>query len=222
MYYKYKQLELEYNKDDLEYIEDFKKEIEKYYDSILYFFNLDKLDRNIKIKFWNNVTEFRNYFDNLMKKDNIKTKPWVVGRTTSNEKESRIDLLSYKESIKCQGHEKETIHDLLKVGIHELVHFVQFDYNHHTDVMTWLSEALATNLSDQYENKEVYFNTTLEDIINGKSKYGNYYLMGKYLLENYDKEYILKLVKDNELLKQETPKIFKETFDSLKRYTKTN
>ena len=55
MIYKYKQLELEYTKDDLEYIKDFKKEIEEYYDSLLSFFNLDKLNRDINMKLWNNI-----------------------------------------------------------------------------------------------------------------------------------------------------------------------
>ena len=212
MIYKYKQLELEYTEEDLVYIEDFKKELEKYYDLILSFFNLKKLNRNIKMKFWNNTTGFRRFLAELNTK---KTDLWEVGRTTSNAKSSRIDILSYKEFIKCQGHENQTIQDLIKVCIHELVHFVQFDYNNHTYIMTWLSEALATNLSGQYENKEVYFNTTLDEIIRGKSNYCNYYLMGKYLLEEYNKEYILKLVRDNELVKKETPRIFKETFKYL-------
>lgn len=218
MIYKYKQLELEYTKDDLEYIKDFKKEIEEYYDSLLSFFNLDKLNRDINMKLWNNIDEFRTFFKEKTGKE---VPLWEVGRTSSSGNVSRIDILSFKEFIKCQGHEECSFNDLIKVGIHELVHFIQFDYNNHKDVMTWLSEALATNLSGQYDNKEVYMYSSLDEIIKGKSNYKNYYLMGKYLLNNYDKEYILSLLNDNELLKKETPRLFKETMEYEKTRSKS-
>ena len=75
--------------------------------------------------------------------------------------------------------------------------------------MTWFSEALATNLSNQYEN--LYFNCSLNDILDGKANYINYYSMGKYLIDNCDKNYILELAKNKELLERDTANIYDQT-----------
>ena len=69
-----------------------------HYDSLLDFFNLDKLNRNINMKLWNNVNDYRSFFE---EKSGIKPPLWQVGRTSSSNKLSRIDILSYKEFIKC-------------------------------------------------------------------------------------------------------------------------
>ena len=71
-----------------------------------------------------------------------------------------------------------------------------------------------------YENEELKFDCSLEDILNGKDLYYNYYAMSKYLIDNCDKDYILKLAKDNEFLKNETPSIYYKTKEYVHRKTK--
>lgn len=44
--------------------------------------------------------------------------------------------------------------------------------------------------------------------------------MSKYLIDNCDKDYILKLTKDNEFLKNETPSIYYKTKEYVNRKTK--
>ena len=77
--------------------------------------------------------------------------------------------------------------------------------------MLWLTEGLATFLAHQYDDKELEFNATLEEIKVGKTSYTNYYIMFNYVLNTYGKDYILKLIKDEELLQNETNRLYEET-----------
>lgn len=112
---------------------------------------------------------------------------------------------------KMQGHDKDTLRNLINVCIHEFTHTCHFTYNGNSKTMVWFAEALATALSNQYDY--LYFDCTLDDIINGKAKYINYYTMGRYLIDNCDKEYILKLARDKNLLESDTCSIYHETID---------
>ena len=146
-----------------------------------------------------------------MKNYNKKVNDWEVGRAINNQKECRIDLLCLSERKKCKGHADDTIDNLLKVTIHEFTHICHFEYCNHRPSMIWFNEALATNLSNQYDTLDI--NCSLEDILKGKAYYSNYYVMGKYLLDNYDKNHILELSKNKDLLEKETEKIFIHTVE---------
>ena len=198
--------EIEYSKKDTEEIQLIANKLKDKYLDIMHFFNLERLERKVFIKLWDNLNEYRNFFNERMKEYNKKVPEWEVGRSISNFEECRIDLLNLEETKKCRGHQNDTIDSLIKVCIHEFVHTCHYTYNGNEDSMTWFSEALATNLSNQYEN--LYFNCSLNDILDGKANYINYYSMGKYLIDNCDKNYILELAKNKELLEKDTADIY--------------
>ena len=210
--------EIEYTESDLEYIDDLIKYFKNNYKNIMNFFHLKEFSKKVKIKFWDSKEEYRDYFNKLYKEKgyNNTVPEWEVARSFPEEC-PKIFLMSYKERVKCRGHSKDTLDDLFKVIVHEFVHTCQFEYNHHTESLTWFLEALATNLSCQYEEHPLTLNVDLERIINGQVSYINYRTMGKYLLDNYPKEYILELAKNKELLLKDTKKIYEETLEYIKQ-----
>lgn len=203
--------EIEYSKKDTEEIQLIANKLKDKYLDIMHFFNLERLERKVFIKLWDNLNEYRNFFNERMKEYNKKVPEWEVGRSISNFEECRIDLLNLEETKKCRGHQNDTIDSLIKVCIHEFVHTCHYAYNGNKDSMTWFCEALATNLSNQYEN--LYFNCSLNDILDGKANYINYYSMGKYLIDNCDKNYILELAKNKELLEKDTANIYDQALN---------
>ena len=210
--------EIEYTESDVEYIDDLINYFKNHYKAIMDFFNLKEFSKKIKIKFWDSKEEYRDYFNKIYKEKgyNRTVSEWEVARSFTEEF-PKIFLMSHKESVKCIGHEKDTLDSLFKVLVHEFVHACQFEYNHHIESLTWLLEALATNLSHQYEEYPLILNVPLEKIIKGQASYINYRTMGKYLLENYPKEYILELAKNKELLLKDTKKIYEETCEYIKQ-----
>ena len=62
--------------------------------------------------------------------------------------------------------------------------------------------------------KEFIFNYSLDDILKSNDCYFGWYLMVKYIIENYGKEYYLRLISDNKLAISETPILYYES----KRY----
>ena len=122
----------------------------------------------------------------------------------------RIDALSYKVINEVEGHKNDTIDFYIKGILHEFVHVCHAKLIGGYDSLTWYKEALATLLSHQYYDKEVYLDASLDELLNGNTDYHNYYVMGKYLMENYDKEYMLELAKNKNLLNDESSKIYEE------------
>lgn len=207
--------DIEYTNQDQEYIELIINCLNDNYLEIMQFFNLSKLEKTVHIKFWNSITEYHTFFNEKLKIKNRSVPAWETVRATINSQEWRIDLLSLEEE-KSQGHENDTISNLMKVILHEFVHICHMAYINYSETMLWFAEALATALTNQYGDT-FQITCSQEDIFNGTAKYSNYYAMGKYLISNYDKEYILELAKDKELLTKTTANIYNETTRLSKR-----
>lgn len=186
--YKFDDFEINYPEIDKEYAQLVIDKLKNNYKRIMNFYNIDKIKNKIIITIWNNKNNYNKFFK---EKYNYLVADWEIGRAINNQKETTINIITYKESLNCKGHNKDTLDNNLKLIIHEFVHICHFEYNNHQKQLIWLSEALATNLSNQYSKIEQIINTELKDIIEGKANYKDYYLMGKYLINNYSKEYIL-------------------------------
>lgn len=200
--------DIEYTNKDESYIESVIKKFFNQVPDIMEFFNISKFNNKIKIKFWDNLDEYRSYFNKKFKKYGKKVEDWEVARTIYNP--SEIHLLSFSERVKFKGHKNDEIGSISNLLTHEFVHTCHFKYNNHHSSMLWFSEGLACYLSNQYNTLSP--SCSLDTIMNEEfTSYVNYYTMMSYLVENYDKSYILKLAKDKELLKQETPKIYNGT-----------
>lgn len=207
--------ELEYTNEDKEYIDNVIQTLNEKSKEIIKFFELKNLRRKVKIKFWDDVEEYRDFFNESMKKINKTIPDWEVGRAVNNMEECRIDILSLAEARKCRGHTNDSIENLIQIIVHEFVHICNFEYNNHMPSMSWFTEALATNLAGQ--NNCGKLTCTLQEIMaETPTNYGNYYLLGKYLLENYDKSQVLELAKNKDLLEKSTEDIYNNALKNMK------
>ena len=208
----------EYDDLDLDYIEELKKYVNDNYKDIMDFFKLDSLSRPVKIKIWSDINDYRNYYNNLYTKYglNKKIQDWEVLKSSKDE-EFRIDSISYHIMKDIKGHNNDTLNYFFKGIIHEFVHTCHEEYSNGYSFPIWFKEGIATLLSHQFDNKSITFTSSLENIVNGKADYRNYYLLCKYILEEYGESYLFKLAGDKELVKDSTTRIYNEAVDYYKR-----
>ena len=132
---------------------------------------------------------------------------WIVGTTL---KDNQIILLSYNDYVNNEIHNKDTFDHYKKTVVHEFVHFVNKLFTKENKceyAEKFLSEGIATYLSEQY-NISSQIKSSLNDILQKRTNnYIDFKLLVKYLVENYDKEFVLSLFKSkqkaNAFLKQE-------------------
>lgn len=92
---------IEYTNKDKSYINNVIKDFFNQVPDIMEFFNISKFNNKIKIKFWDNLDEYRSYFNKKFEKYGKKVEDWEVARTIYNP--SEIHLLSFSERLKCKG-----------------------------------------------------------------------------------------------------------------------
>lgn len=199
---------IDYTKDDVDYIDTLCNSLNEKSKEVIQFLNIKEFGEKVKVKLWNSIEEFRNLHKSLFHKvdANGQVPNWISGFALGNE----VQTLSLAQYRKTKNHECATIIDLEKLIIHEFTHAAHSRL-HDNRIMLWLTEGLATFLAHQYDDKELEFNATLEEIKVGKTSYTNYYIMFNYVLNTYGKDYILKLIKDEELLQNETNRLYEET-----------
>lgn len=216
----FKNFTIEYTEDDLTYIDDLLQNFLYSQEKIMNFYNLEKLDKKVQIKIWNDITKYEKYIKSEMKRIynvEITMNDWEVGRAITTKTDSQIHILSYKERIKRKGHNKDKIEALIKVVAHEFAHTCHEQFKNYQPTLIWINEALATVHANQYDDEKPVLDCTLDELLNGKVNYVRYRTLGTYLFENYDKKYILELAKNNELLKAQTPIIFEEAKQWIKQ-----
>lgn len=210
--------DVEYNECDESYINSVIDILQNDQKRIMDFFKLTKLDKKVTIKFWDNLDVYREHFNQMLKPYGQVVQDWESARATNAPNESNINIVSYLERLKCQGHSHDEVEQITKTVIHEFVHVCHAQYNNHYNSLVWFSEALATILADQYKDLEPVFTCNLDELLHKPLNYRNYQFLGKYVLEFYDHDYVLELARNNELLINETPKLFneaKEMFNNL-------
>jgi len=82
----------------------------------------------------------------------------------------------------------------------------------------WFLEAIATSLSNQYNTQNLVLNCSLEELLQGKVKYNQYFVIGIYLLNSKGKDYILELSKNPKKLEDETEIILNEAKNFIKKW----
>ena len=211
MIYDSLEFEIHYTNKDSDYIKDVINGLEDKYREIMNFFGIRHFKKKLIINIWDSCDKYREYYNKKMKPYNKEVGDWEVGRSIYNKDEFRIDVIGVEEARKCKGHDNYSLDNFIKVIIHEFVHSCHFQYRGNNDVITWIAEALATNLSNQYDNLPIYLDVSFDDIMNKQVNYCNYYAMGNYLLNACSCEYVLKLAKDDEFLKKESRKVYDDT-----------
>ena len=204
-------LVLDYSKKDLPYINELCSYLEKNCASIVQFFDIKNFGEKVNVKLWDSLTEFRKYYEKLFSKPNAPyvIPKWVCGFANNND----VHTLTFSEFVKTKSNEDPTFDDLKKTVMHEFVHACQKKIDKF-GAYAWITEGLAVTLSGQYENVDVNklkFDATLNEMQFGCSNYTNYFLMFNYVYKTYGKNHIFKLIKNINLQKTETEKLFNET-----------
>lgn len=208
---KFDNLEIEYTDMDKDYIDKFIEYLLSKEKEILNFFNIDKLERRVHIKFWDNLEEYRKFRNDMLKQYNRKVADWEVGCASTYNSMNMIDIVSYSESLKAKGHAYDKISTIIKVGVHEFTHVCFSQFRNNNKTLLWLNEGFATYFAEQYDIKKIKIECTLDELLSKTVNYSNYYALTYYLFDNYDRNYILKLASNIDLLKEETPKIYEKT-----------
>lgn len=204
-----KYVKIEYSDKDLPYIDDLFEYIEQACDEIISFFGINEFGEKVSIKLWDSLDAFREYYEKqgYFLDENGLTPKWVCGFANGN----TVHTLSLNEYKKTLGHENNTLQDLKYLVMHEFTHSCHAKLNGNKECYAWLGEGLATTITHQYENADRIFNITLEEAINGCRDYRNHHTMFCFAYETYGRDYILDLIKDDEMLKEDTPKLYEET-----------
>lgn len=168
---------------------------------------------NYKVKI--HIIPTKAEYDVLYKKTyNKQVKDWMIGNY--NREHLTITYLSLHD-FKNTSHKDilenqiEAINYYKQTIFHEFVHYVNdiFTKEHNcSETEKFLREGIAIYLSKQNENKKTCLTASVEDLLDKeKSPYDDYYLITKYFVENYNKDYILQIFQSNrqsrEFLKQE-------------------
>ena len=185
-----------YNNCDLDYIINISDYFKNNYKSVMKFFNISKLDKNLNITFYDNSFDFIN---ELYSYTGLKPPFWVTSssRNNKNDSFSRIDSLSLDNIKNIDYHKNDSIDDLNKCIIHEFVHVCHSqscDYNYPKELL--LVEGVAEYLAKQDENCKM--SSSITDILSNEYvDYSNYRYVFNLLVDNYSHDELLDILNNN-------------------------
>jgi len=199
-----KYMNIEYSHKDEEYIDELITGLGNISQEVVDFFETWEI--NINVVLFDSIDKFQIKFWEIFC---YPCKEWTCGFFSNKNGENTIYTLSLDEYRKTKYHELHDVDDLKLLILHEFVHSChnQYTKNH---LYVWLKEGLATYLSHQYDKYSVNdFNCQLDNLINGGVSYGNYYLLFKYTYEKYGKDYIKKMLLNEQFMIEQTPLLYK-------------
>ena len=201
-----------YSDQDQELISHLEKTLKDNCDRIFGFFDSSLEREPIEIR----IIPTKKEYDEISKKRRGITEipKWSIGNYHDHTIEY-VSLNDYKNTSHAFPKEryKEELEYYKKTILHEFTHYVVDLYlkkNQGNSPLHYLNEGIAQYLSGQRDNIEIQFNYTLEDILNSNNCYSSWYLLTKYILEKYGKEYFLKLLRNQDLALEETPRLYEE------------
>ena len=195
---------LNYTEKDKYYIEDFMNYLNDNSKRIMDFFNLEKLSTKITI----NLIEKKEELDKIF--TSIYNKPaydFLIGFA----KDNQIYYISFNELNNVPKHQNDP-YEYYKISIvHEFVHSCNYEFS-----SLWircLCEGLAVYLSEQRDKNDNAFNITKDELFNGRVNYRQSFLFVKYIIENYDHEFVLNLYKSGKFAKENLDRLYDETVE---------
>ncbi len=180
---------------------------------------------NIKI-----VSTKKEYDEYYIKMYNLqpdtKLPAWMIGNF--NFEKNQITYLSLHD-FKNTSHKlkdvpfEEAVDYYKKTILHEFVHYVNglFRTKYNCGYPEkYLREGIAVYLSGQNENVTPSFDFTIEEVLDpNKNNYDAYYLLTKFLVENYNKDFVLNIFQSS---RQSRELLQNELFDKAKNFYLTN
>ena len=201
-----------YSKEDEDLIVVLEDYLNQKREDIFNFFDSSLQKEQVEI----NIIPTKKEYDEIAKKIRgvEEIAKWSIGFVHENIIEY-VSLHDYKNTAHAFSEDRylEKLDYFKKTIAHEYVHFVGGLYCKKNNLewpVKFLNEGIALYLSGQKDNMDSPFNYTIEDILESKSSYDAWYLLTKYIIEEYGKEYFLKLFGNNELASCEAPRLFGE------------
>ena len=209
-----------YSKDD----EDLINELENYLNmnaEVVYNFFDPTLPRNlVDIKIIPTKKEYDEIV--LKRRDDNEIPKWEIGNFYDNVIEY-VSFYDYKNTSHAFDPEKydENLELYKKTIVHEFVHYVSYLYRekYKSDKpLKYLNEGIAQYLSGQRDNIKQILNSSLDDILNSQNCYVGWYLLTKYIIDKYGRDYFFELFNSQEKALCETPRLYaeaKEYYESM-------
>lgn len=210
-----------FNKKDQKLVNILEEYINLNAEKIFEFFDSNLKKRELEIR----IIPTKKEYDEINKKRrNVDSIPdWSIGNYHDNIIEY-VSFNDYQNTSHKYPIEKydEYLEYYKKTIIHEYTHYVlklYLDKFNGCDPYRYLNEGIAQYLSGQRDNQVSKFNFSLDIILDNKSNnYLAWYLMTKYIVDTYGRDYFLKLIIDNKLAEEVTPKLYEEAKEFYKKY----
>lgn len=198
-----------YEKEDEDLVNVLEEYLNDNANEIFEFFDLDLEKKTLEIR----MIPTKEEYDRLSKeRKKVNTIPkWAVG----NYHDGIIEYVSfndYQNTSHKYTEYNEALETYKKTIIHEFIHYVvdlYVDKNNGNHPLCYLNEGIAQYLSKQ-RTGNLTFNYSLDDILNSNDCYPGWYLMVKYILDEYGKDYFLKILLHDDLALSETQYIYEQ------------
>lgn len=191
--------EVSYVKEVIEYLE-------SRMDEITLFLNLQNIQDKKKIVIWNDLNEYKKHIEYFFEYHDYMCADTLDGN---------VNMLTLEEAHKTREHKNMTLLEMKQNICHEFVHICQQSMeieplNENDHSTSWFWEALATNLGnpEQFESIKLEDLTGIENFNNMPNNYPIAFTLGKYMLENIDKDTIIEYIKYPKQLKIDSQSIF--------------
>ena len=182
-------------------------------EKIFNFFDNNLLRRKVKI----HIIPTKKEYDNIvrLRRNTNEIPKWEIGCATSTDEIKYVSLYDYKNTSHSydENNFDKTLNDYKKNIIHEFVHFVTYLFCKKYSLnypLKYLSEGIAQYLSKQKDDINLNFDYTLDNILNSNSNYNGWFLITKYIIENYSHDYFIKLLSNKDYALKETSKLYLE------------
>ena len=153
-------------------------------------------NEKIVIKLYNNLEEYKKNLEDSFMRQNLERKyeNWMIANT----EDGNINMQSL-DLVKQQDDFKYYTEEIFCYNVcHEFTHLCQQYLNSKNP--GWFWELIATNIGNpenQHESNDSFSLKELNEKFDEIDGYGIVYKFGKYIFENYDRDTILSLIKDN-------------------------
>lgn len=213
----------EFNKSDEDLVAELSDYLDQHGHVAFDFFEVDVPEEKVVIK----IVPTKKEYDEIYKRDrqlpdDFPVAPWSVGSFIFSKR--KVLFLSVKDYKNTTHYMKDAAYpDLVnhwhKTVVHEFTHYVNalFRVKHNCGyTMKYLGEGIATYLSGQREGQKIKFDFTFDNLWGTeKFSYVASYLVTKYFVEHYDKEYVLEVFQSN---RQARELLQNELYDKAKEF----
>ena len=201
---------IEYSNEAKTYITKLLDKIDIEAKKILDFFEIQNIDNKFYVKLIPTKKEFSHLIEEVI---HFKDNEYGIG-FVNNKIMYCLSFNDYKNTF----YSFYNFDNFISTIIHEFVHSCHQLKTNNKSSIRCISEGLACYLSNQLCKKDFVFNASIDDIVNDKYiDYDNYYLIVKYIFDNYDKKYCDRIIYDKDFARSEIVNIYNSFKESIRK-----